>query len=97
MPVSDLLYMEEKEYLDQIQSELLAEFPTAKFEDGSDDIHRYRFSVDIENLEQQDWYLWLLRKGWFQFSFDFQFVTMDRPHEVKPLMQQVLKERGIIP
>jgi len=94
MDTSDLMYMEESYLHEQIQTELLADFPTVTFRDGSDFIHRYRFTVEIENLEMSNWYLWLLRKGWFQFSFNFQFDSMDKPEKIKPLMQQVIAERN---
>lgn len=93
MGISDLMYMEEREYLEQMKAELSAHFPQVVFDDASDYIHRNRIGVNVDDIEETDWYLWLLRSGWWEFSFNFELDKGLAPEKVKPLMQQVIDER----
>lgn len=69
--LTDLIYAEK--YEDEIKKDILAKYPDAKFEDGSDDIHRGRFQVEIEGVDRLDWYNWMAFEGVFSdLSLHFQ-------------------------
>jgi len=73
----DLIYADYK-----AQKILEKRYPNAKFEDASDDIHRERFSIDIEESEynERDYLKFLLESGLYSVSFDFQLMRVSEEH-----------------
>jgi len=86
----DLMYC--GAYQDEIKSMVLADFPQAKLEDASDSIHRGRFSVELE-LSDDEWLLWLMRKGVHEMSLNWELTRMEKPEYLKPLIKQVVTEQ----
>ncbi len=88
--IFDLLYC--GDYEDKIREMVLQDYPDAKLEDATDTIHHGRFSVAME-IEEDDWLLWVMRKGIHNLSFYWQAVSMDNPERMKPLVRKVLEEQ----
>lgn len=88
--VHDLLYCGEKAIYEEVQADILNKYPEAKFEDGSDYIHPYRFSVDVE-ADKDEFLIYLLVIGCFNISFHLQLMSMENPAECRVLMERAVQ------
>jgi len=85
-------------YADYNAQEILEKkYPNAKFEDASDEIHRNRFSVDIEEKEcdEKDYLKFLLESGLFPVSFNFQLMKISKEHihKINDAVKELKKEK----
>lgn len=88
--IYDLLYC--GEHREEIEAIVRESFPEAEVKDASDEIHRGRFSVQME-YEDDDWMLWVMRKGLHDLSFHWNIMKMQNPERLKPLLMQVIEEQ----
>ena len=86
----DLLYCGEHEQ--EIRAMVEKEFPDATIKNASDDIHRGRFSIEMD-CNDDDWMLFVMRHGIHEISFEWQVLKMDDPDRLKPLIKQVVDEQ----
>ncbi len=81
---------------DQYQScvdELKAEYPNAMIEDASDSIHGGRFSIEVPDVKEEVFFLFLLRKGYLDISLKLGFLRLNSPEKFNDLLKMVIAER----
>lgn len=78
------------DYYGEAKRELEKYYPNAKFENASDGIHTERFSIEMTRVQKRDYYMVLLRTGFFQVSLFFQ-LDLREPTR-RDLMKSVLGE-----
>lgn len=83
----DLIYAENYEDYKEIRDIIKEEYPKAKIEDGSDSVHTNRFSVEFE-IDKDDWFLSILKKGFAMCSLNFQLEIGKNPDRIKSLVEQ---------
>ena len=54
-----------------VEELIKAKFPSANTEDASDDIHENRFSLSIEDTNEDDFYVYAIQKGFADLCFKF--------------------------
>jgi hypothetical protein len=68
----DLLYCD----CEELREEILSAWPQAKLNSIWDNIHEGRLEVQLMST-QVDYFRWLIRSGWAELSFLFQFCMLD--------------------
>lgn len=91
MKIFDLIYLEDLTDYDEVTA--LARDAGYRVGDASDEIHRYRLSIEAD-IEQDEHYLWLLRNGLFTASLDFQMCKELHHEHAIELVRQVVMERN---
>lgn len=88
--IHDLIYAQEDET--ELRNLIEITYPQAVIESASDCIHRGRFSVNIENVDRDDWHLWIMIEGFHHLSLGFQmrYQLKDDP-TLRPLMEWALE------
>ena len=69
----DLLYMSDRTGYNHLKNSMLKKWPAAIIEDSSDDIHPYRFSIDID-IDKDEYLLSAFVNGFFNCSFFCQML-----------------------
>lgn len=88
----DLLYFgydwsDEREQNRKLQSEFIKEikerFPNVKLEDAYDNIKGFRQEVYLEEIENDNYFSWLIGKQWYEMSMTMQLIMMsaDKPEQ----------------
>jgi hypothetical protein len=70
--------IEELIYDEAAMKLIKAEYPTAEFKDESDYIHEGRFSVIIQDITEEEFYMFALRKGFARACFKFELMLLDK-------------------
>jgi hypothetical protein len=83
----DLIYTENYDAYREIQNIIKKEDPKAEIKDGSDSVHTNRFSVEFE-MDRDDWFLSILKKGFAICSLNFQLAMRKNPDRIKSLVEQ---------
>ena len=94
----DLIYIENRSDYLKSQKELKQKFPSAKFEDASDDIHRDRFAIKLNDISDKDYHLGLLDLGLALCSLNFQLFLREKTQEAKKLIDKWIinsKPKGV--
>lgn len=81
----ELIYCEDQKDYDSIQSQIKSRWPASVFEDGSDYIHEYRFSVSLD-CEESDFVMLALFGGWAMACFGIQMMKMGSREEQEKLL-----------
>jgi len=81
----ELIYCDNQKEYDSIQSQIKARWTDAVFEDGSDYIHEYRFSVDLD-CEESDFVMLALSGKWALACFGIQMMRMGGSKEQEKLL-----------
>lgn len=89
----DLIYTDTHETYKEIRDIIKNEYD-AKIKDASDAIHTNRFSVEFD-IEKQDWYKFILQKGFALCSLNFQMAMHQDPENIKALIEEMKKENNI--
>lgn len=84
----DLIYTENHNDYQEISKIIIEGYKQAKIEDGSDQIHENRFSVEFE-IEQEDWFTFIITKGFAKCSLIFQLVLQENPGRIKKLIDKL--------
>ena len=87
----DLIYCGNENY-EICKKEILETYSNAQIADSSDDIHGGRFYVEVPDVEEDIFYLWLLKNGYLDISFNLALISMDQPERYKALVRQALAE-----
>ena len=87
----DLIYTCDNKSYDEIFNIIRKEFPQSIIEDDSDDIHENRFSVEFE-IEKNDWFRFIILKGFAFCSLNFQTAIIEKPNEIETLINQLISE-----
>ena len=88
----DLIYTENRNDYDKIWEIIKKEYPEAVLEDGSDQIHENRFSVDLVEfeMEHESWFSFIIKNGFAMLSLNFQLMIKEDPDKTKKLVDKVL-------
>lgn len=73
--IYDLVYCDPEDRA-EVEALYRERWPNAKIEDASDEIHRGRFSIEMD-AELRDYYDWCIREGLVYVSFDCQLCMME--------------------
>jgi len=84
----DLIYTENRNDYKEIWEVIKKEYPAAIMEDGSDQIHENRFSVEFE-IEQESWFEFIIKNGFAMLSLNFQVVLRSEPDKVKEMVEKL--------
>lgn len=84
----ELFYCEDSNDYNNLMASLKAQWPNAVFEDGSDDIHEYRFSVTIADVEQDDLYRFALKNGCALSGFGFNLAMYEDTKHISTLVNE---------
>jgi hypothetical protein len=96
---SELIYCADGDDYEELKGLIRGAFPAATFEDGSDDIHEYRFSVDIPGTPQRDFWKFAVRNGFALACFGIQLARIKTPGtgeshaELVSVLEEVKRER----
>lgn len=82
----DLIYTENYEDYKEIKQIIKDSHSVAIMEDASDGIHTNRFSVEYK-IEHDDWFLFLLKKGFALLSLNFQLALRKNPDRIRALIE----------
>lgn len=88
----DSLYFEtRKDYLETKQ-QILTQFPNAIIEDASDDIHDHRYSVQLLDAENYNFYKFILQEGFGLCSLHVNIMCGSQEKEHKEMLNKILDE-----
>lgn len=62
-------------------SEIKERFPHVELKDSYDDIKGYRQTVYLHKEDNDNYYSWLIGKGWFEMSLTLQLIMMSSGNE----------------
>ena len=84
----DLLYFgydfpgeESLKYENDFKKEIQERFPNVELNDAYDSIKGYRQEVYLEKENQDNYYSWLIGKGWMNMSMTMQLIMMSAHNE----------------
>ena len=89
----DLIYTENHNDYKEIGEIIKKEYSKAKIEDGSDQIHENRFSVEFE-IEQESWFEFIIKNGFAMLSLNFQIAVRSEPDKIKKLVDELKDKHG---
>jgi len=84
----DLIYTENHQDYKEIEEIIKKRYRQAKVEDASDYIHEHRFSVEFD-IEQKDWFTFIIRKRFALSSLNFQLVLHSDPYRIQILLSEL--------
>jgi len=84
----DLIYCEDKADYDDLIARLRSQWPNAVFEDGSDEIHEYRFGVTVADITQDELYRFMLRNKFATQGLCFNLDMHDKPKHILELVKE---------
>lgn len=87
--IYDLIYA--GEHRKELEGIVENAYPQAKLEDASDYIHEGRFSVQLEDIEQDDWLLFVMVEGILDISLISQMERMGNPDHYLTLLRQAVE------
>jgi hypothetical protein len=95
--IADLIYTGNEHDYAEIQALISQKYPMATFEDGSDEVHPYRFSIEIPTdvPTEDDYFLWLILTGLINVSLALNLVLMGDLPRARRLLDQVKAARAI--
>lgn len=85
----ELIYCEDRDDYEGLMVAIKTEWPQAVFEDGSDDIHEYRFSTTIADLEQDDFFRFAIKKKFALSCLGFQLDLRMDTNRIKRLIEEI--------
>ena len=84
----DLIYCENRGDYTEIKNKLSKYFKDSKIEDGSDEIHRHRFSIEMDDKKEDDYLMFALKEGFALLSLTIQLMIHEKPKRLKELMSR---------
>lgn len=73
-------------------------FPEVELRDAHDYIKGYRQEVRLPNHREQEYYAWVIGKGWFRCSLNFQLMAMgDSTEEKEKIRSYFEKAKELYP
>jgi hypothetical protein len=85
--VSELVYADPS-----VSKAIKAKWPHAVFEDASDDIHEDRFEVAIQDVTEDDFYVFAIREGFALVCLKFQLMLRSREKDQHTKIREWLKK-----
>lgn len=88
----ELIYCGYKQY-ETCVDELTAKYPNAQIEDASDDIHGGRFEITVSDVDEDEFNMFLLEKGYLDISLNLLLYKYSNPEYLKKLIKRIILER----
>jgi hypothetical protein len=101
MKFYDLIYCEDNKDYTEIKELLQKRFPSCMIDNASDDIHRYRFTIQSEKDIKKDFIKFAIRNGFALCSLQIQMATYNTPaskedhEELKKILEELKKEKEV--
>jgi hypothetical protein len=89
--IVDLIYVADRQEYKEAQDDLRTKYPSAKFEDASDEVHAHRFQVELE-AEQDEYFRDLLRMGLATCSLGFNLILQSDFPRIERLLEELKQE-----
>lgn len=86
--IYDLIYLDNRNNYHQAQEGLKKMFPSAQFEDGSDEIYHDRFAIKLNDISNKDYRFGLLDLGLALNSLNFQLFLLGETKEAEKLIKE---------
>ena len=92
----DLLYFgypydeDSEKHQNEFIAEVKQRFPLVKLWDAYDEIKGYRQEVRIPKGEKENFMIWLIAFGWFDFGLTTQILMMSEDKESKDLLRHYI-------
>lgn len=86
----DLIYTENHKDYREIWNIIKNKYPDSLLEDGSDSIHKNRFSFEYD-IEKEIWFEFIITNGFAMLSLNFQMMLRQEPDKVKELVDKINK------
>lgn len=90
----DLIYLGDDEDRAPLVHEIMAEYPNAKIEDASDFIHRNRFSLEIPEVDERQFFRFAVKKGFALCCLNIGIAIRTPESWVKEELELLKKEKG---
>jgi hypothetical protein len=87
--MNDLIYCENQKDYNEIKAKILVEFPNMKFEDASDFVHLYRFGVQSDDIESEDFLVFAIKQGFGLSTLGLNLMIQMNPDKIKKLITEV--------
>lgn len=87
MSIYDLIYCEDQDEYRELQEMIVGRYPLALLEDARDFVHEFRFSVEDQSIEHDEWYTSLLEMGIPLQSLMFQMSIHENTDHIKELIE----------
>ena len=91
--MNDLIYCNSQEDYDEIKKVILDKFPTINIEDASDFVHEYRFSVNSEEVKSDDFFEFIIEKGFGILSLVIGLMIHQDQKRLRKLIERVEKKK----
>lgn len=92
----DLIYVGHDEYeeYEELKEKFQKRFPAATIADASDDIHGWRFSIEMEDVKKREYLKYVIREGIVNLSFNMQMMmhTKELIGEVQEILDEMLAD-----
>lgn len=85
----DLIYLD---YYGKAPKVLQEIWPEAKIEDASDLIHTERFAIEMDDVEEEEYFKAIIREGMAKFSIGFQSMRLSSWPRALRLVKEVKEE-----
>lgn len=91
--MTDLIYCEKINIYDDVKKDLKNRFNGCVIKDASDDIHEYRFSINLEDDKRKEYLQFMLKEGLANMSLTVQIALMDNNKNTnKNIILEILEE-----
>ena len=67
-----------RQYEIDFKKEIKEKFDNVELKDAYDDIKGYRQQVHLNKDQKDNYYAWLIGKGWFEMSLNMQLMMRDK-------------------
>lgn len=83
----ELVYADDRAEYCEIRDAVEKRYPVATIKDASDDVHPFRFSVEVDE-EKDDFYKWAIGEGIFLCLLGGQLLLRTEPGTVKRWIEE---------
>jgi len=80
--MNDLLYIGDQAEYDELMEKLKFQFEDISIIDASDDIHEYRFSIELPDDQRGAYYKFIIKEGFGEASFTLVLLLQDPKSKV---------------
>jgi len=86
-----LVYAGTKEDYDKTQDIFKKQYPQARFEDDSDEIHEYRYGAEIDGITTEEAQIFMCKEGFAPLELGFNLLMMRDIEKAK----EIIRKAGI--
>lgn len=75
----DLIYCNDYVEYNEIADKLKFKFPDIKIKDASDDVHEYRFNIELKDEQRREYRKFIIKEGYGVNSLSLTLIAMQNP------------------